>query len=68
VDVGQETSGRFQLAINESGIEGQFGLGIGELRLPPLIDLSLHGLEISLNPLDPDSQCVHQVGVICPGN
>ena len=61
VDVGQETSGRFQLAINERGIEDEFGLGVGELRLPPPLDLALQGLEIPLNALDPDRQCVQQV-------
>ena len=49
MDVGQQTPGRFQLAVDECDIEDQLCALIGELCLPPVFDLALHGFEVSLD-------------------
>ena len=61
VDFGQQTSGRVQLAIDECGIEDQLGPLIGELCLPPVFDLALHGLEVPLDPVHSDGKSVNQI-------
>src|SRR6266852_76146 len=47
--IGQMTSGCFQLAIDERGIEDQLGLGVRDLRLWPALDLALQRLKVPLN-------------------
>ena len=42
VDFRQQSSRRFQLAVNERGVEDQLRRIVGDLRLPPQFDLALH--------------------------
>jgi hypothetical protein len=56
VDLGQQTSRRVQLAIDKGRIEEQLGPLIGDLRLPPVFDLALHGLEVPLDSVHSDSK------------
>jgi hypothetical protein len=61
VDIGQQTPGRFQLAVDECGIEDQLSPLIGDLCLPPVFDLALHGFEVSLDPVHSDGKSVNQI-------
>jgi hypothetical protein len=49
MDRGQQGPGRFQLAVDERGIEDQLCPFVTDLRLPPNFDLALHGFEVSLD-------------------
>ena len=55
------TSGCFQLAIDERGIEDQLGLGVRDLRLWPALDLALQRLKVPLNPVNADRKRADQV-------
>jgi hypothetical protein len=61
MDIRQQTSGRFQLAINEGGVEDQLRRLVGDLRLPPRFNLALQWLEVPLNPVHADRERVNQV-------
>ena len=61
VDFGQQTLGRIQLAVDECGIEDQFRPLIGDLRLPPVFDLALHGLEVPLDSVHSDGKSINQI-------
>jgi hypothetical protein len=61
VDVRQETAGRLQLSFNKSRVEDQLRSGIGDLRLTSALDLALHRLEVPLNPVHSDRECIDQV-------
>lgn len=61
VDLGQEAPGSFQLAINECGVEDQLRCLVGDLRLPPRLNLALQRLEVPLNPVHADRERVNQV-------
>jgi hypothetical protein len=61
VDLGQQTPGRVQLAIDKGRIEDQLRAFIGDLRLPPVFDLALQGLEIPLDSVYAYRECVNQV-------
>jgi hypothetical protein len=43
MDLRQQASGRLQLAVNESRVEDQPRRIIGDLRLPPRLNLALRG-------------------------
>ena len=58
MDFREQTSGRLQLAVDERRVEDQLRRGIGDLRLPPGLNLVLQRLEV---PLNPDRECVNQV-------
>jgi hypothetical protein len=61
VDFRQQTSGRLQLAVDESCVEDQLRRVIGDLSLPPGLHLALQRLEIPLNPVHSDRERVNQV-------
>jgi hypothetical protein len=61
VDIGQQTPGRVQLAVDECGIENQLGPLIGKLCLPPVFDLALHGFEVPLDPVHSDGKSINQI-------
>ena len=61
VDLGQEASRRFELAIHKRRVEDQLRLGIADLSLAPALDLALHGLEVPLNPVHADRERINQV-------
>jgi hypothetical protein len=61
VDFGQQTSRRFQLAVDERRVEDQLRRVVGDLRLPPQFHLALQGLEVPLNPVHSDRERVNQV-------
>jgi hypothetical protein len=59
--VGQQTPGRFQLAVDECDIEDQLCALIGELCLPPVFDLALHGFEVPPDPVHSEGKSVNQI-------
>jgi hypothetical protein len=61
VDIGKQTSGRFQLAINERRVEDQPRCIVADLRLPPQFNLALQRLEIPLDPVDSNRDRINQV-------
>ena len=61
VDLGQQAPGRFQLAVNERRVEDQLRRVIGDLRLPPRLNLALQRLEVPLNPVHADRERINQV-------
>jgi hypothetical protein len=61
VDLGKEAPGSFQLAINKRRIEDQLSRLVGDLRLPPRLNLALQRLEVPLNPVHADRERVNQV-------
>ena len=61
MNLGQQTPGHVQLAIDECGIEDELGPLIGDLCLPPMFDLSLHRFEVPLNPVHTDGKGIHQI-------
>ena len=61
VDLGQQAPGRIQLAIDERRIKDQLGPLIGDLRLPPVFNLALHGFEVPLDPVYSDRKGVNQI-------
>jgi len=56
-----EKHGSEGLAIDECGIEDQLGPLIGDLRLPPVFDLALHGLEVTLDSVHSDGKSINQI-------
>jgi hypothetical protein len=56
MDWGQQALGSVQLALDESRVQDQFCLGVGELRLLPGFDLALHRLKVSLNAATPTAR------------
>jgi hypothetical protein len=61
VDLGQQTSGRLQLAVDESCVEDQLRRVVGDLRLPPQFDLALQRLEVPLNSVHTNRERINQV-------
>src|SRR5579864_629712 len=61
MDLGQQTPGRVQLAVDECGIEDQLGPLIGELCLPPVFDLALNGFEVPLDSVHSDGKSINQI-------
>jgi hypothetical protein len=61
MNLGQQTPGRVQLAIDKGRIEDQLGPLIGELRLPPVFDLALHWFEVPLDPVHSYGKSVNQI-------
>jgi hypothetical protein len=61
VDLGQQTSRRVQLAIDECHIEDQLCPFVGDLCLPPGFDLVLHRFEVSPDPIHCDRKGVNQI-------
>jgi hypothetical protein len=61
VDLGQQTPGRVQLAIDKGRIEDQLGPLIGDLRLPPAFDLALHRFEVPLDSVDSDGKSINEI-------
>jgi len=61
MDLGQQASGCLQLAVDESCVEDQLRCLVGDLRLPPRLNLALQRLEVPLNPVHADRECVNQV-------
>ena len=57
VDIGQETPGRFQLAVYKGRIEDQFRPLIGDLRLSPVFDLALQGSKLRWILSTPTEEC-----------
>ncbi|MGH9515404.1 MAG: hypothetical protein ACRD3P_06965 [Terriglobales bacterium] len=53
MNLGQQTPGRVQLAVDKGRIEDQLGPLIGELRLPPVFDLALNGSGVFWMPSTP---------------
>ena len=75
VDFGQQTSGRFQLAVDERRVEDQLRRVVGDLRLSPRLNLALQRLEVPLNPVHADRDvstrlkllvCLARTGVNTP--
>lgn len=60
MDLGQEAPGGFQLAIDERRVEDQLRLVIGDLRLPPRLNLALERLNVPLIPVHAHSQRIDQ--------
>ena len=61
VDLGQQTPGRVQLAVDKGRIEDQLRRLVGDLRLPPRLHLALQRFEVPLNPVHSDRERVNQV-------
>ena len=61
VDFGQQSSGRFQLAVNERGVEDQLRRIIRDLRLPPQFDLALQRLEVPLNSVHANRERINEI-------
>ncbi len=61
MDLLQQALGCFQLAVDECCIKDQLGSLIADLRLPPVFDLALHGLEVPLDAIQANCQCVDQI-------
>ena len=57
----QQASRGFQFAIHERQVEDQLCRLISDLRLPPRLNLALQRLEVPLNPVHADRECVNQV-------
>jgi hypothetical protein len=58
---GEQSSGSFQLAVNKCRVEDQLRRPVGDLRLPPRLNLALQRFEVPLNPVHADRECVNQV-------
>jgi hypothetical protein len=61
MDRGQQALGSVQLALNESRVQDQLCLGVGELRLLPKFDLAPHRLKVSLNAVHTYGEGVDQI-------
>jgi len=61
VDFREQAPGRFQLALDERGIEDQLRRLVGDLRLPPRLHLALHRFKVPLNPVHSDRERVNQI-------
>jgi len=61
VHFGEKTPGRFQLAVHKRGIEDQLRSFVSDLRLTPLLHLTTHRLEASLNPINAYRERVDQI-------
>ena len=61
VDFRQQAPGSFQLAVNECRVEDQLGGVIGDLSLPPGLDLALQRFKVPLNPVHSDRERINQV-------
>lgn len=60
VNLGQQALRDIELTLNEGRVEDQLRPFIADLRLPPLLDLPLHGLEVALHPINANRDAVHQ--------
>jgi hypothetical protein len=61
MDLGQQASGRLQLAVDESCVEDQLRRVIGDLSPPPGLHLALQRLEVPLNPVHANRERINQV-------
>ena len=61
VNVGQQAPGRFQLAVDERGIEDQLRCVVSDLRLPPCLDLALQRLEVPLDAIYAHRERINQI-------
>ena len=61
MDLGQQAPGSFQLAVNKRRIEDQLRRLVGDLRLPPQLNLPLKRLEVPLNPVRSNRERINQV-------
>ena len=61
VDLGQQASWRFQLAVDERRVQDQPCGIVGDLRLPPQFNLALQGLEIPLDSVHAYRERINQV-------
>jgi len=61
VDFGQQSSGCFQLAVDERRVQDQPCGIVGDLRLPPQFNLALQGLEIPLDSVHAYRERINQV-------
>ncbi|MBZ5505132.1 MAG: hypothetical protein LAO78_06575 [Acidobacteriia bacterium] len=60
MDFGEQSSRRFELAVNERGVEDHFAVSSVILRLPPGLHLALQRVEVPLNPVHSDRERVDQ--------
>ena len=51
-------------AVDERIVKDQFCALVRDLRLPPRLDLELQRLEVPLNPVHADRECINQVEVL----
>ena len=68
MDIGQKAPGRIELFFDKGMVKDQFRLLVGDLGLPPRLDLAPHRLEISLDAIYANRERVNQVeahGVLC---
>jgi len=49
-----------QSGVDEGRVQDQLRLGVGELRLLPVFDLALHGLEVALHAIDSNRDAVDE--------
>ena len=61
VDLGQQTSWRFQGAIDERRVQDQPCGIVGDLRLPPQFNLALQWLEVPLDSVHSDGKGINQI-------
>jgi hypothetical protein len=61
MDFGQQAPRSVELAVNKCRVEDQLRLGIGDLRLAPLLDLALHRFEVPLDPVHSNGKSVNQI-------
>src|SRR5579864_5946497 len=61
MDVGQETLWSIEPAVDKSRVENQLGPLVSDLRLPPVLDLELHRLEVALDTVHSNRKCIDQV-------
>jgi hypothetical protein len=61
VNLGQQASWRFQLAVDERRVQDQPCGIVGDLRLPPQFNLALQGLEIPLDSVHAYRERINQV-------
>ena len=57
----RQSSRRFQLAVNERGVEDQPRRIVGDLRLPPQFRLALQRLEVSLNSVHANRERINEI-------
>jgi len=61
MDFGEQSSGCFQLAVNERGVEDQPRRIVGDLRLPPQFNLALQRLEVPLNSVHANRERINEI-------
>ena len=61
VDFREQAPGRFQLAVNERGVEDQLRRIVGDLCLPPQFNLALQRLEVPLNSVHANRERINQI-------